>query len=142
MDEKITDFYRSKRQPAILGSDRFIKRAKKKINQLSDAVARVEKRRVVLPIETIVACISAYYGVPSTDIYAVKKGRGTNNRPRKLAMYLGQLLSDYRLNELAKIFGLKHYGGVSSAISTIKREIESDKRLREDVNSIINRLDP
>ncbi len=133
---------RNDQNTQILGSDRFIQRAKKKINELSDEVPHVDKRHVVLPIETIVACICAYYGTPSTDIYTVKKGRSTNNRPRKLAMYLGQLLGDYRLNELAKIFGLKHYGGVSSAINTIKREIDDDKRLRQDVNSIINRLDP
>jgi len=51
-------------------------------------------------------------------------------------------LSDYRLNELADIFGLKHYGGVSNAISTIKQEIEGDKILWQDLNNIINRLDP
>ncbi len=51
-------------------------------------------------------------------------------------------MSDYRLRELAEIFGLKHYGGVSNPISMIKREIEVDKILQQDLNNIINRLDP
>ncbi len=142
VDEKIASFYRSKRQAAILGADSFIERIKKKINKLADEVPRVEKRRVLLSIETIVACVATYYGVPSAEIYDVKKGRGLKNRPRKIAMYLGQKLSDYRLNELASVFGLKHYGGVSNAISMIKQEIDQDKLLQQDLNDIINRLDP
>ncbi len=140
--EKIVSFYRFKRQPVILGTEGFIKRTKKKIASLSDEAPRIERRCVSLHIQTIVEGISAYYGISSSDIYEVKKGRGLKNRPRKIAMYLGQRLCDYRLRELAEVFGLKHYGGVSNAISMIKREIELDKTLQQDLNNIINRLDP
>jgi len=61
IDEKLAGFYRTKRQPVILGTAGFIKRTKKKLNKLSDEIPRAEKRSILLPIETIVNTISAYY---------------------------------------------------------------------------------
>jgi len=44
-----------------------------------------------------------------------------------------------RRQELAEIFGLKHYGG-GSGISAIKQEMKSNTQLENNVNSIINRF--
>ena len=64
------------------------------------------------------------------------------NQPRKLAMYLAQRIGDYRLTEIAKVFSLTHYGGVSNAINSIKQDISSDPQLQQSVDAIINRFDP
>ena len=46
------------------------------------------------------------------------------------------------MNEIGEFFGLKGYGGVSSAIYMVKQALEQDAKLREITNNIINRLDP
>lgn len=62
--------------------------------------------------------------------------------PRKIAMYLGQKLADYRLNEMASFFGLRHYGGVSSVIYSVVEALKLDVDLSMKINDIINRFDP
>lgn len=57
-------------------------------------------------------------------------------------MYLAQRIAGFRLNEIGEFFGLKGYGGVSSAIHMVKQALEQDVELREIASSIINRLDP
>jgi hypothetical protein len=51
-------------------------------------------------------------------------------------------MDDYRLNEIASVFGLQHYGGVSSAIYSIVEAQKLGKGLCKTINSIINRLAP
>jgi chromosomal replication initiation ATPase DnaA len=55
---------------------------------------------------------------------------------------IGQKIGDYRLNEIASFFGLRHYGGVSSAIYSIVEALKLDEVLSKKINTIINRLDP
>ena len=57
-------------------------------------------------------------------------------------MYLAQRKGDHRLTEIAEAFGLKHYGGVSNAIYDVRQAIINDRRLRKEINAIINRFDP
>ena len=71
----------------------------------------------------------------------VEKGRGVKNQPRKLAKYLAQKIGDIRFNEIDEFFGLKGYGGDSSAIPMVKQALEQDAMLREIANRFINRRD-
>ena len=57
-------------------------------------------------------------------------------------MFLGQKIGDYRLNEMASFFGLRHYGGISSAIYSVVEALKLDVVLSKKINAIINRLDP
>ena len=62
--------------------------------------------------------------------------------PRKITMYLGQKIGNYRLNEMAAFFGLRHYGDVSSAIYFAEEALKLDKVLSKKIKDFINRLDP
>jgi hypothetical protein len=53
-----------------------------------------------------------------------------------------QLLGDYKLVEIANHFGMKHYGGVASAIHMVKAELANDKKAQRTINSIVKRFDP
>jgi chromosomal replication initiation ATPase DnaA len=55
---------------------------------------------------------------------------------------LSQLLGDYKLVEIANHFGMKHYGGVASAIHMVKAELANDKKAQRTINSIVKRFDP
>jgi chromosomal replication initiation ATPase DnaA len=71
-----------------------------------------------------------------------QKGRGHQNIPRKIAMYLGQKVGDYPLNEIASIIGSRHYGRVSSAIYSIVDNQKLGEVLALIINNITNRFDP
>lgn len=122
----VEGFYNRERLGSILGDDDFIDDVKDQINTLSEELSNVDTQLFKPNIVDIVKAVSDYYGVSEEILYARKKGRGAKNQPRKLAMYLAQVVGDCRLTQIAEAFGLKHYGGVSNAISMIKQELERD----------------
>ena len=142
MDEDLKDFYSRKRWSPILGGDGFIEGIKGVLGKDTSEVSYKEKKRIRPGMEAIVEAVSICCRVPEKEIWMVKKGRGIKNQPRKLAMYLAQNIGGFRLNEIGEFFGLKGYGGVSSAIYMVKQALEQDAELRKVKNSIINRLDP
>jgi len=142
MDKDLKDFYSRKHRDPILGNERFIEGIKGFLGKENSEVAYNEKKRLRPGIGAIVEAVCTYSQVSEKDIYQVKKGRGVKNQPRKLAMYLAQRIGGFRLNEIGEFFGLKGYGGVSSAIYTVKQALEQDTELRKVTNNIINRLDP
>ncbi len=142
MDKDLKDFYSRKHWDPILGNERFIEGIKGFLGKENLEVAYNEKKRLRPVIGAIVEAVSACSQVSEKDIYQVKKGRGVKNQPRKLAMYLAQRIGGFRLNEIGEFFGLKGYGGVSSAIYMVKQALEQDSELRKVIKNIINRLDP
>jgi REP element-mobilizing transposase RayT len=142
IDEDLKAFYGRKRWDPIMGDERFCEGIKEFSGMETSEVAYNEKQRLRPGIGLIVETVSAYFQVSEQDIYQVKKGRGVKNQPRKLAMYLAQRIGGFRLNEIGEFFGLKGYGGVSSAIHMVKQALEQDAKLTEITNNIINRLDP
>ncbi len=142
IDEDLKAFYGRKHREPILGNERFCEGIKGFLGKETSEVARSEKKRLRPGIGVIVETVAAFCQVSEKDIYQVKKGRGVKNQPRKLAMYLAQRIGGFRLNEIGEFFGLKGYGGVSSAIYMVKHALEQDAELRIIENIIINRLDP
>ena len=55
------------------------------------------------------------------------RGRGRRNTPRKLAIYLAQQNGGSRLGDIARQFGLAHYGGAHSlyAIQSMRDELKA-----------------
>jgi len=92
-------------------------------------------------ISTILAEVSDVFDVPVRALLELRKGRGRTNTPRKVAMYVAQKHADYRLKEIAEVFGLIHYGGVSSAIHSISETLKVDGTLLEKINGMFNKLD-
>ena len=86
--------------------------------------------------------VHTQFGISVEAVLSNQKGRGRKNMPRKIAMYLGQKIGGYRLNEMAPFFSLRHYGGVSSAIYSVVEALKLDVVLSKKINAIINRLDP
>ncbi|PWK40564.1 helix-turn-helix domain-containing protein, partial [Pleionea mediterranea] len=62
--------------------------------------------------------------VSKVDLKSIVDGHNSRlrkNQPRKLAMYLCQILSDEKLANIAEYFGLKSVGSVCPAISEMKK---------------------
>ena len=142
IDETLEDFYNRERLGPVLGDEDFIEEIQDKIGEIVGEASHQDLQRLKPTVDKIVTVISDYYGVLESEIYLVRKGRGARNQPRQLSMYLAQHVGAHRLTDIAKVFGLKHYGGVSNAIYTFKQALQKNVKLRRDVNTIINRLDP
>jgi chromosomal replication initiation ATPase DnaA len=99
---------------------------------------RVNRLREGPSLEQIVGQVAEAYNCEKQDILDMKRGRGLKNYPRKVAMYLSQLLGDYKLVEIANHFGMKHYGGVASAIHMVKAELANDKKAQRTINRDCN----
>lgn len=140
--EMLEEFYSHDRLGSILGGEDFIEDIRGKSGETYEEAPRTEKLQLRPSMSRIVSAVSDHYKLSDSEIYQSKKGRGVKNQPRKIAMYLAQYLGGYRLTEIAKVFGLKHYGGVSNAIYMIKQEMGLDIKMSRSVNSIINRFDP
>lgn len=140
----IRDFYEKKRLAPILGDKKFKQRFSDHSENMHHEATREDIRQIAdrPSIEAIVKAVANAFSVTEHEIYRVKKGRGSKNTPRKMAMYLAQNSGGYRLTDIAKAFGLTHYGGVSFAIRSIVLELREDKQLKTKLKSIINRFDP
>lgn len=145
-DETIKMFYKKQRQNPILGTDEFIEEVRQRQTDLSNEIIHQDKVILKPTMTDITSVVSDVFGVSEDYLLESKKGRGTLNNPRKIAMYLAQIIGDYRLTEIAEYFGLHHYGSVSASVYTIKQELEKDKSLKKKfnsvVNGVINRFDP
>jgi len=140
LNEALITFYAKQRLAPVLGDELFIN----KLCLSDESTETPRKDRVVKrpSLTEIVAETGKAFGISVEGVLSNQKGRGRKNMPRKIAMYIGQKIGDYRLNEMASFFGLRHYGGVSSAIYSVVEALKLDEILSKKINSIINRLDP
>ena len=83
MPDSFLKFYNRQRLDLILGGKVFIERVKSLLSDTTDEVSHGGLQFNRPAIERIVAIVSDYYGVPDSDIYAMGKGRGKTNQPRK-----------------------------------------------------------
>jgi putative transposase len=141
-DTDIETFYAKQRNSSILGTKDFKEMVMAQHFEVSSEVPRKDRIRIKPGIEVIVAIVAQEYLCDEADLLVLRRGRGLSNFPRKVAMYFAQTVGDYKLTEIAKHFGLGHYGGVSSAIHAVKKAMQVDKKLERKLNSIVKRFDP
>lgn len=140
--EDIKAFYSKSRLSPILGDQSFAESVLAEDLSKNIEVPRYSRLVGRPSIDDIVEVVALAYKVNVKSVLEIRKGRGLKNTPRKMAMYLAQYLGDYKLTEIALHFGLRHYGGVASAVNAVKGEINSDRHTMKIFNSIIKRLDP
>ncbi len=117
LDEGLLNFYKKERLVPVLGNELFVHGLKLKAP--SCEVPRQERICNKPSITAIIREVVCVFDVSIDSLIHPKKGRGCKNIPRKIAMYLAQKVGDYRLREIAAVFGLAHYGGVSHAINCV-----------------------
>ena len=99
---------------------------------------RYQRRPVRPPEGAVVAVVAQSYGVPVSSIQ--HGGRGRENEPRKVAMYLVHWLCDLTLRETAKFFGVGSYGAVGWACSEVRHRLQRAKEFRMRVEGIEQRI--
>ncbi|KTD23522.1 chromosomal replication initiation protein [Legionella lansingensis] len=140
LNNKIKVFYHKERKSPVLGSDLFIS-SLKVLNQ-SKEIPREDRLLNRPPILLIIKETAQEFSQSIETTIRSQKGRGRENTPRKIAMYIAKTIWGYRLKEITEAFGLSHYGGVANAIFMVSKKLEVNPELSLKLNTIIKRLDP
>lgn len=120
----------------ILGKNEFIKEKLKDLKMQIDSedVSYKDDLKEKIFAEDIVLAVADKYNVRDDVIYSSKK------KPilaRKLSIYLVKRLSDLSNKEIGCKFGIS-YSAVSKAFDGVSRLLEENKRIKNDIESIIS----
>jgi putative transposase len=132
--EEINTILARRKWPSMLGSESFVNRAKEKFFP-SKQHEEVPASRVLAPeVENIKEAVCRVYGVEKDTLLFSR--RGVFNEPRNVAMYLTRRLRGERLKEIGRQFNISKYSSVSSAIEKIRKEIQTNGRLKRRLNKV------
>ena len=121
-DEAMTQFYGKGNMNAVLGGQAFREQVAGRQQAHDESDVR-EVLRERSSLAEIVDTIARAFLVTPNQITAFA-GRGAKaNVPRKVAMYYCQDWGGMSLKAIAQSFGLRHVGGVSSAITSAKAKL-------------------
>lgn len=137
-DEDIYRIYDSSKWPVILGSERFIQWVKEKFFPRIYHPEIPDSRVLAPDVETIKEVVCKEYGIHMGAL--LKAQRGRFNEPRSVAIYLMRELRHATLDEICVTFGMGKYSSASSAVIRLKAQMAQDRRLRERIEGIVNKL--
>ncbi|TQV86341.1 transposase [Aliikangiella coralliicola] len=135
--EELTRFYSRGNIASVIGEKEFVEWLKaEKIPEVKqkDWVNKIVPHG--LSIQQITRNTANYYQLPLGLLRQLKKGRHSQLRERKVAIYLCQYLGDHTLKEIGEYFGLGHIGSVSHITSTMRREIGFDINLSKEIEQL------
>ncbi len=143
LDEETQAFYGAKRMAPVLGGAEFRDKVRKHLGTYQDdrEHAALEWLRERPSIKRIVKTTAEAFGVRPEWIYASRRGRGSRNIPRLVAMALCRSPGGHSLREIASAFGIGHYASVSVAANRLKSLVDADEVLAKDVQRIRDRLE-
>jgi len=143
LDEETRAFYGAKRTAPVLGSAAFREEVRERLGiyQGDREHAALEWLRERPPIRRIVKVTAETFEVRPESIYASRRGRGSRNVPRLVAMSLCRSPGGHSLAEIANAFGIGHYASVSVAANRLKGLVSADAALAKDVERVRERLD-
>ena len=88
-----------------------------------------------ITIDEIVQKVAKYYGVYVRQLQGTKRLKSIT-LPRHVSMYMSRELTDHSLPEIGEAFGGKDHTTILHACRKIKKLIESDNKLKEDIKNI------
>ena len=133
-EESLKRYYEAQRRSPILGSEKFIERARQPVGAVAREYARYERRVVEVRPERVIGEVARQYKVTREEIFVGKRGRV--NEARKVAMYLVRRCCDRTLPEMAKYFGSGSYAVVSWSCREIESKMAKEKTLRDRIEKI------
>jgi putative transposase len=129
VDADISHFYGKKNLLSILGNDKFKKKSQGRSSPSTvRGVSKGAEARLRPSVKLVVSTVAEHFKVADKSIYQAARGPGSKNLPRWISMYLCQELSGVTLQVIAKRFGLKRYGTVSTTIGKLKLEFQGNPK--------------
>ena len=124
INQELANFYNKERLAPVLGSEQFLNIIP--YTTPHEEVCLAERVGGELELEKIISLVSDTFSISKDRLLSSRKGKGVRNRPRKIAMYLCLHQAGFWLKDIVKAFNLAHYGGVSSAVGAVKKDIAED----------------
>jgi len=138
-DVETRKFYQLKNTPSILGDKSFKEQA---FGQAQSLGLEIDKKglRQPVPLPSIIQAVARHCDVTVHSVLKAKRGKGTRNVPRWLAMKLCQEVGGAKLTDIAKMFQVAHYSTVSQTISRLNRQFTEDTEIKETFNMLYQDL--
>ena len=95
-----------------------------------------ESKSLAPSSDDIISEICGYYNVSFNELLVSR--RGVFNEPRNVAIYLLRNIRGDNLNDIKNIFQINAYSTVSSIIQTVSKLKKSDRRLKQQIETIKN----
>jgi chromosomal replication initiator protein len=90
-------------------------------------------------VEKIQEVVATHFKIKKEELLARKRLRNIVY-PRQIAMYLCRELTDCSLPKTGELFSGQHYSTVIHSIEKIKKEIESNPSLKQEIKEIIRKI--
>ncbi len=141
-DQELVDFYAKDRVKPILATESFIQRVREDANnepikhRLADSLAPAPD------LATIVDRVAVQTGVASSEIVQSRRGRGSRNVPRWIAITIARDLSGLPLAEIARYFEMGHISGISKTVNKLREHERHDKKVAQTLKVLYQDLTP
>jgi putative transposase len=124
LDEPVRAFYARRHHAPVLGSSRFIDRIRGRVKQAYREHREVPQAKTYTcpNAHRCLGVVTRVYGQAVDDL--LRSERGRRNEARAMAMYVCRSLAGLKQGAIARIFGVRGYSAVSSAIRRVQRAIE------------------
>jgi len=136
--EEINRLFAMKNLPSIIGSKGFIEKIKAKFFNMNDFEEISEKKILAPDSARIINAVCKEYKIEEKDLYVTR--RGHFNEPRNVAVYLVRRLKNDTLKQAGEQFGIEKYSTVSSIVERIKHEMNIDRRLKNRVQTLYEKI--
>jgi len=138
LDEKTAQFYGKKKQRSIFGSDSFIAEIGKNKIVPERETPESKDQLLNLSVDDVVTKVASIVNVDSHILLNSIKGRVEANNNRNMTIYICRRHFGFSLSEISKTFSMGHYSSVSSVVTRFASLLEKDKKMRCQVNNVIN----
>jgi len=132
--QEVMDLFSRKNLPSIFGPESFITRIREKHYFSKNDYEIPESRSWAPSSDEIISEICEYYNVSYKELLMSR--RGVFNKPRNVAIYLLRNIRGDNLNDIKNIFQINAYSTVSSSLQKVSKLKKSDKRLRQQIETI------
>jgi chromosomal replication initiator protein len=99
----------------------------------------ISEKKMVVDIETIQKAVTNHFKIKMSDLNSSKRQK-VYVLPRQIGMYLSRKLTPSSFPEIGTSFGGRDHSTVIHAVNKVKNLIESDKSIKEIIESIENNL--
>lgn len=121
----------------MLGGKRFKAKVIKFLGKIKahEELPQIKRLREQMPIDRVIKTCCSFYGKKEEDLIK----RGKDKRERQIAIYLSKILSGKKNVEVGSFFGIKG-PAVSGLIKAIERKLDKEKKLKNEIESLKERL--
>jgi len=124
LDEETERLYSTGNQAAILGGDSLLQLVKSEHEQHKQLINQHQGN--YQSINTIIEAVANEFCMEVKELTKSRRGRGSENIPRWVVLYLCRELSQTSLKVIAGEFGIARISGVSRAVYKLKLILDAD----------------